>query len=301
MAKRNLLICFDAFGTLFKPKRPIAQQYGEVARSLGLGGFTDEQVHDSFRAAFKHETKENPNFGKANGLNSTTWWTNIIHNTFHPLVGPNVKLHQELAPRLLYRFSSEEAYELLPDVLPVLQDLRNTPPRSIDRIAVGVITNSDDRVPSVLTSLGLRVSPLTYGIGEARGEPPPGEKYDIDFTVMSYEVGYEKPDRRIFIGAEQLLSSLPAAADTDLESWEKVYVGDEYEKDVVGALNAGWHGVILKEAASSIPDDVQELDERTPGGLLPTLGGNGSAVSISSFSALAKALGIVPEMHGGGS
>jgi len=49
MSKRNLLLCFDAFGTLFTPKRPIAQQYGEVARSLGLGGFSDEQVQTSFK------------------------------------------------------------------------------------------------------------------------------------------------------------------------------------------------------------------------------------------------------------
>jgi len=87
MTKRNLLICFDAFGTLFKPKRPIAQQYGEVARSLGLSGFTDEQVSKSFKAAFKHETKENPNFGKSNGLNSTTWWTNVSSTRRHLACG----------------------------------------------------------------------------------------------------------------------------------------------------------------------------------------------------------------------
>lgn len=49
MPPRNLLICFDAFGTLFKPKRPIEQQYGEVARSLGLVGFIDEELKRSFR------------------------------------------------------------------------------------------------------------------------------------------------------------------------------------------------------------------------------------------------------------
>ena len=50
MSRRNLLICFDAFGTLFKPKRPIAEQYGEVARSVGLRGFSDEDVQRCFRA-----------------------------------------------------------------------------------------------------------------------------------------------------------------------------------------------------------------------------------------------------------
>lgn len=77
MPKRNLLLCFDAFGTLFTPKRPIAQQYGEVARSLGHRGFTDNQVNDSFKAAFKQEAKQNPNFGKANGMNAEQWWTKV--------------------------------------------------------------------------------------------------------------------------------------------------------------------------------------------------------------------------------
>ncbi|KAK0915698.1 hypothetical protein LTR91_010370 [Friedmanniomyces endolithicus] len=298
MAKRNLLICFDAFGTLFKPKRPIAQQYGEVARSLGLSGFTDDQVSKSFSAAFKHETKENPNFGKSNGLNSTTWWTNIIQNTFNPLVGPSPTLTHHLAPALLYRFSSEEAYTLLPHVLPLLQDLRTHPPHGIDRIAVGVITNSDDRVPSVLTSLGLRVSPLTYGSGGVKGRAPVGEVYDVDFTVMSYDVGFEKPDWRVFGAAEEMLASLPVAVGTEPGSWVKVFVGDEFEKDVVGAREAGWCGVLLREAASGVPDGLKEVDERTPGALLLTLRQSGDAVSVSSFSALAKALGVVPQTDG---
>ncbi|KAK0777128.1 hypothetical protein LTR91_022988 [Friedmanniomyces endolithicus] len=295
MAKRNLLICFDAFGTLFKPKRPIAQQYGEVARGLGLSGFTDEQVSKSFKAAFKHETKENPNFGKSNGLNSTTWWTNIIQNTFNPLVGPSPTLTQHLAPALLYRFSSEEAYNLLPDVLPLLQDLRTHPPHGIDRIAVGVITNSDDRVPSVLTSLGLRISPLTYGSGGVKAKTGMGEGNDVDFTVMSYDVGFEKPDRRMFGAAEEMLASLPVAVGTEPGSWVKVFVGDEFEKDVVGAQEAGWLGVLLREAASGVPDGLKEVDERVAGALLRSLRGSGDAVSISSFSTLAKALGVVPE------
>ncbi len=77
MSRRNLLLCFDAFGTLFKPKRPIAQQYGEVARQCGLGGFSDEELQASFRATFKNETKTHPNYGRASGMGATTWWTNV--------------------------------------------------------------------------------------------------------------------------------------------------------------------------------------------------------------------------------
>lgn len=58
MYRRNLLICFDAFGTLFKPRRPVEQQYAEVARSFGLRGFSDEDVKASFRTGeFKYFEK----------------------------------------------------------------------------------------------------------------------------------------------------------------------------------------------------------------------------------------------------
>jgi hypothetical protein len=49
MSKKNLFICFDAFGTLFTPRKPVAQQYSEVARSFGLGGFSDEDIAKSFK------------------------------------------------------------------------------------------------------------------------------------------------------------------------------------------------------------------------------------------------------------
>ena len=77
MSRRNLLLCFDAFGTLFHPRLPVAQQYADVARKHGLGGFSNDDVAASFKKAFKSEAKQNPNYGKANGLNPEKWWTNV--------------------------------------------------------------------------------------------------------------------------------------------------------------------------------------------------------------------------------
>jgi hypothetical protein len=51
--KRNLLLCFDAFGTLFRPRSPIAEQYGSIARSMGVK-ITDEQVAASFKSGKCH-------------------------------------------------------------------------------------------------------------------------------------------------------------------------------------------------------------------------------------------------------
>ena len=77
MPPKNLLLCFDAFGTLFKPRQPVPQQYTEVAKSLGLGGFSSEDVAKSFKEAFKKAAKENPNFGKSSGMGSEKWWSNV--------------------------------------------------------------------------------------------------------------------------------------------------------------------------------------------------------------------------------
>lgn len=46
--KRNLLLCVDAFGTLFRPRSPIAEQYGSVARSMGVT-ISDDEVAKSFK------------------------------------------------------------------------------------------------------------------------------------------------------------------------------------------------------------------------------------------------------------
>jgi hypothetical protein len=47
--KRNLLLCVDAFGTLFRPRSPIAEQYGQVARDMGIK-ISDEDIAREFKS-----------------------------------------------------------------------------------------------------------------------------------------------------------------------------------------------------------------------------------------------------------
>lgn len=95
MTKPNLLLCFDAFGTLFKPKRLVSLQYAEIARQCGITGFKDDEAQAAFKAAFKDEMKQNPNYGKSTGLGATRWWTNV--RSF-PLV--HLCLHKANIPRI---------------------------------------------------------------------------------------------------------------------------------------------------------------------------------------------------------
>lgn len=71
MAKPNLLLCFDAFGTLFRPKQTVWLQYKEVAQLCGITGFTDQELQLTLGKAIKDEAKRHPNYGKVTGLGAT--------------------------------------------------------------------------------------------------------------------------------------------------------------------------------------------------------------------------------------
>ncbi|KAM0719283.1 hypothetical protein Q7P37_005188 [Cladosporium fusiforme] len=288
MSKKNLLVCFDAFGTLFTPRKPVAQQYGEVARSFGLGGFNDDDIAKSFKAAFKHESKQNPNYGKATGLGAEKWWSNIINGTFKPYLQPGHSTPTNLVPTLIHRFHSKEGYALYPDVLPLLKQLRNIHKPEDGSVVIGVITNSDNRTADILTSMGVRVNPLHFGDKLRRSDFDP-EKFDIDFTVLSYDVGYEKPDSIMFGAAETMAVSLLEDQKPDPESWRKVYVGDEFDKDVVGASNAGWHAVLIDRETAGKRTDIEWLDDQQPGSLFDVFD-KVKAVGFSSLSKLAACL-----------
>lgn len=160
--------------------------------------------------------------------------------------------------------------------------LRSLPGRSNDvagdvagypgRVVVGVITNSDDRVPFILESLGLSVSWLRYNnlrASRAQDRALRGA-HDVDFVIMSYDVGHEKPDNRIFGAAEGILEAILPIEDgfegmkSALDEWDKVYIGDEYAKDVVGAVNAGWNAVLIDRENPGNEKNVQWPEKPGP-------------------------------------
>lgn len=214
----------------------------------------------------------------------------VITSTFKPLVPAKQAVPEELAPKLIDRFRGEEGYHLFPDVLPLVQRIREAHQADDSQVVIGVITNHDDRVPEILQNLGMHVCPLRYG-----GKPEPrisaGDTRDIDFTVMSYDVGVEKPDRKIFAAAEELLQltldSEATETEHDLSRWRKVYIGDEYEKDVVGALEAGWNAVLIDRETTRGRKEVSWLDPKAPGDLYSEFK-SCKAVGFGSLAKLAE-------------
>lgn len=64
------------------------------------------------------------------------------------------------------------------------------------------------------------------------------DRDDIDFVALSYDVGVEKPDRKIFDAARDL-----GVMGNDLEPGECLHVGDDFLKDVQAAEAAGWRSL----------------------------------------------------------
>lgn len=98
-AKKNLLLCFDAFGTLFKPNLPISRAYAEAAIRHGVkcGGHDPAaNVGREFKRAFKEVSKSHPNYGKTTGLGAEKWWRNVSQCMFST---PEHLEHYLTAPR----------------------------------------------------------------------------------------------------------------------------------------------------------------------------------------------------------
>src|SRR5690606_21145959 len=136
---------------------------------------------------------------------------------YHPLP-------PSLAPALLRQFSSDRGYALHEDVHSLFRKLSVSPVLSGSPFAstmVGLISNTDPRVSSVLTSLGV-----------AR---------HFQMHLYSYDIGHEKPEKEIFdLAKEYATEGSPPGTE-----WTYIHVGDDLVEDYYGAQQAGWKAVLV--------------------------------------------------------
>ncbi|GAB1209935.1 hypothetical protein APSETT445_008723 [Aspergillus pseudonomiae] len=296
---RTLLLTLDAFETLFHPRPSVPEQYASAAHHFGLPqtAITAERVLSAFKPVFKAQSQARPNYGRADVIRGhyggpRQWWGEIIQGTFSRVLAEHsnnstttnsnnntrgqIDLPEGLVGYLLDRFASKEGYALYDDVGPFFSRIRAVKEKGalgpFDRVLVGVISNSDDRVPAVLKSLGLRVGDCRAdeGIDSMRlsgfeerdssgmeGSGMNDSVKDIDLVITSYEAGVEKPSPRIF---EVAMRQAKALARADVPGdWTCVHVGDDFEKDYRAAVGAGWDGYFLArgdDARSGDGDNV---------------------------------------------
>lgn len=73
-------------------------------------------------------------------------------------------------------------------------------------------------------------------------------------VILSEEVGAMKPDRRIFEAAIDAARLAGAG-----EAGRRIYVGDSYPHDVIGARRAGWEAVLYNPSGAETPGPALEI------------------------------------------
>ncbi|KAK5223973.1 hypothetical protein LTR72_005360 [Exophiala xenobiotica] len=266
------VVSLDALGTLYRFKEPMSTQYIKVAQNCGLKSNVDPtQLNKSFKEAFKHYNLVYPNYGKSKLENPEKWWTKVVNRAFGQLVDKD-EIPSNLGVQLYHHFSSGAAYELYPDVRPFLDNLGalkrefNDPDGPL--VVTGVITNSDPRVSLVLKDLGLRVgldkipkinmgkelseSWANVKAGRYDAELDFSRKYfkpdsDIDILTTSYKVGFEKPDAVMWdVDPKEYADLMARSLGYRVGEVMWLHIGDEYDKDYIGATQASLEALLLK-------------------------------------------------------
>jgi putative hydrolase of the HAD superfamily len=219
MMKRFSAIFFDAANTLLYPEPPVGELYARTARKYGVD-VSAADVQAQFRRsweALQVKAVDDPvryGIGEADGRR---WWQALVAETFRPLSTPQP--FDAFFDELYTLFADPDVWRVYPEVCEVLQDLKAR------GLIMGVLSNWDIRLGPLLEGLSL----MPY----------------FDHVVLSAVVGWEKPHRRIFDAAIELVG-VPAD--------QVLHVGDNYQQDVVGAQQAGIYAVWLRRRAAEKAD-----------------------------------------------
>ncbi|MBF2064206.1 MAG: HAD family hydrolase [Calothrix sp. C42_A2020_038] len=211
MSKPKVLF-LDAVGTLFSVKGSVGEVYSQIAREFGVD-ILPEALNQAFYESFK--AAPSPKFPDAEVQDipqrEFEWWYAIARKTFES-AGALQKFadFETFFSELYIHFGTAEPWFVYPDVIPALTNWRKK------GIELGIISNFDSRIFSVLQALELR----DY----------------FDSITISTQVGAAKPEPKIF-GIALAKHNCPAE-----EAW---HVGDSKSEDYHGAKAVGIRGVLI--------------------------------------------------------
>ena len=165
-------VLLDAAGTLLRPRAPIADTYGRVARAHGAE-VGDDEISGRLRAAMRrhHDRRGEPSW--------RSYWGEVVRET----TGCD-------APAIL-----DELYELYAHAS-AWQVAEGAEAFAVAMAAAGIKT-------AVVSNWDLRLRPLLAELGVMAW---------VDLIVVSAEEGVEKPDPEIFVRTCTRLRVAPAHA-----------------------------------------------------------------------------------------
>jgi putative hydrolase of the HAD superfamily len=212
-------VTLDAEGTLIHPYPSVGAVYAEILTDHGIiaqASHLERAFREAFLAAKSDRRK------KVCDRSELEFWRRVVRDA---LAGFDCKGRFEVVFDDLYReFGSARRWQIVEDGIPTIRSLK-------DRgYLVCMLSNWDSRLRTVLGELHLE------------------ELFDNCF--ISCEIGYEKPDRRIFRHVERALFLRPD---------QILHVGNSPEHDAVGAAGAGWEYLIVQKREGLALEDQHRI------------------------------------------
>ena len=230
------VVFFDAADTLFHVKGSVAEIYLRHAAEFGFAQTPESlpAIKQAFGRAFRDAPP--PIFAATEPAqikhSERLWWFDIVHNVFYR-VGMFERF-DDFFERVFQVFEEPGSWQLFPETVRTLAALKT------QGVELGIISNFDSRLFSVLRGLGLADA--------------------FDTVTISSLAQAAKPAPRIF-----QLALDKHAVDPE----EALHIGDSLRDDVEGARKAGLHAVLLNREGTRHEAGIRSI--RTLDELLPLI------------------------------
>ncbi|MDX2251054.1 MAG: HAD-IA family hydrolase [Nitrospira sp.] len=230
------VVFFDAADTLFHVKGSVAEIYLRHAAEFGFAQTPESlpAIKQAFGRAFRDAPP--PIFAATEPAqikhSERLWWFDIVHNVFYR-VGMFERF-DDFFERVFQVFEEPGSWQLFPETVRTLAALKT------QGVELGIISNFDSRLFSVLRGLGLAET--------------------FDTVTISSLAQAAKPAPRIF-----QLALDKHAVDPE----EALHIGDSLRDDVEGARKAGLHAILLDREGTRQGTDIRSI--RTLDELLPLI------------------------------
>jgi REG-2-like HAD superfamily hydrolase len=202
-------VLFDFYNTLASYYPPREDVYINACREFGID-VEAKALYTSLAAAdifYRNENSRSP-------IDSKTTEEKInfyIEYITRIIGGAGAEISRDAALQILAKIREYKwEFKVYNDALPTLKALKKR------GLILGLISNVAQDMEATYTKLGL-------------------QPY-LDFKVTSAEVGYDKPSPEIFLAALKKAAVKPGDA---------LYVGDQYQIDVVGARGVGIKALLI--------------------------------------------------------
>lgn len=202
-------VCFDFYNTLATYHPPREEAWVNACREFG--------IKTEAKALFQSLSAADMFYRDENSRSSIEKRTPEEKNNFYAeygtriIKGAGVKVSRDTVLQILAKIRQHKwEFKAYDDTLLTLKNLKNR------GLILGLISNVVQDMEPTYTELGL-------------------QPY-LDFKVTSAEVGCDKPQPRIFMAALK---------KAQLKPEEALYVGDQYDLDIVGAQGVGMKAILI--------------------------------------------------------